>query len=44
MPEIFQIADPIMTPEWFDEVLKDPRTALFVAELEAEVVGVALSN
>ena len=42
MPEIFQVADPIMTPEWFDDVLKDPRTALFVAELEDEVVGVAL--
>ena len=42
MPEIFQVADPIMTPEWFSGALKDPHTALFVAELEAEVVGVAL--
>jgi len=42
MPEIFQVADPIMTLEWFSGVLEDPRTALFVAELEAEVVGVAL--
>jgi ribosomal protein S18 acetylase RimI-like enzyme len=42
MPEIFQVANPIMTPEWFDEVVKDPRKALFVAELEKEVVGVAL--
>jgi ribosomal protein S18 acetylase RimI-like enzyme len=42
MPEIFQAANPIMTPEWFDEVLKDPRAALFVAELGGEVVGVVL--
>jgi ribosomal protein S18 acetylase RimI-like enzyme len=42
MPEVFQVADPIMTSEWYSGVLKDSRTALFVAELEAEVVGVAL--
>jgi ribosomal protein S18 acetylase RimI-like enzyme len=42
VPEVFQVANPIMTSEWFDAVLKDPRTAaLFVAELEEEVVGVA---
>jgi ribosomal protein S18 acetylase RimI-like enzyme len=41
VPEVFQVANPIVTPEWFDGVLKDPRTALFVAELEEEVVGVA---
>jgi ribosomal protein S18 acetylase RimI-like enzyme len=42
MPEIFQIAEPIMTPEWFDGVLQDPRKALFVAEMGKEVAGVAL--
>lgn len=42
MPEVFQVADPIMTREWFDEVLNDPDAALFVAELDGEVVGVAL--
>ena len=42
MPEIFQVADPIMTPEWFDEVLQDSHATLFVAELDGEVVGVAL--
>lgn len=42
MPEIFQVADPIMTPDWFDEVLNDAHATLFVAELDGEVVGVAL--
>jgi hypothetical protein len=36
MPEIFQVADPIMTPEWFGEVLKNPHQALFVAEIKKE--------
>lgn len=44
MPEIFQIADPIMTPEWFDDVLKNPNTALFLAEIEDNGVGVVLAE
>jgi ribosomal protein S18 acetylase RimI-like enzyme len=47
VPEIVQIADPIMTHEWFDDVLNDLEKNLFVAEIGKEVVGVArveLSN
>jgi len=42
VPEIIQIADPIMTQEWFDDVLNDPSKTLFVAEMGTDVVGVAL--
>ena len=42
VPEIIQIADPIMTQEWFDDVLNDPDKTLFVAETGKDVVGVAL--
>ena len=42
VPEIIQIADPIMTQEGFDDVLNDPSKTLFVAEIGEDVVGVAL--
>ncbi len=42
VPEIIQIADPIMTQKWFDDVLNDPDKTLFVAEIGEDVVGVAL--
>jgi len=42
VPEIIQVADPIMTPEWFDNVLNDPEKTLFVAEMRTDIVGVAL--
>jgi len=42
VPEIIQVADPIMTPEWFDEVLKDPKKNIFVAENENRLLGLAL--
>jgi len=43
VPEIIQVADPIMTPEWFDEVLKDPKKNIFVAENENRLLGLAPS-
>lgn len=42
VPEIIQVADPIMTPIWFDDVLNDPNQTLFVAEVEKNIVGVVL--
>ena len=44
VPEIIQVADPIMTWEWYDEVLKNPDKKLFVAEYEAEIVGLTLAE
>ncbi len=41
VPEIIQIADPIMTQEWFDDLLHDPDKRLFVAEKAKDVVGAA---
>ena len=42
VPEIIQVADPIMTHEWFDEVLNNPNSTVFVAEKENYVLGIAL--
>jgi len=42
VPEIIQIAEPIMTTQWFDEVLENPDQRLFVAEDGQELAGVAL--
>jgi len=42
VPEIIQVAEPIMTHKWYDDVLGDPDKTLFVAELGKEIVGVAL--
>jgi ribosomal protein S18 acetylase RimI-like enzyme len=39
LPDMFNLADPIMTHEWYDDQLTGPDQALFVAELE-EIVGV----
>ncbi len=42
VPEIIQVAKPIMTHAWFDEKLSNPNKALFVAEFGKEIVGVLL--
>jgi len=42
VPEIIQVAKPIMTRLWFDEKLSNPNKALFVAEFGKEIVGVLL--
>ncbi|UCC50774.1 MAG: GNAT family N-acetyltransferase [Anaerolineaceae bacterium] len=42
VPEIVQTAIPIMTQEWFDDVLNDPDKTMFVAKIDEDVVGVAL--
>jgi ribosomal protein S18 acetylase RimI-like enzyme len=42
LPEMLQVADPVMTREWFDAVLAGSEQALFVAEGSGEVVGVLL--
>ena len=40
LPEMFKVADPLMTPEWYHEKLSNPDKALFVAELGKEIIGV----
>ena len=42
VPEVIQTADPIMPPEWFDDVLGNPRKTLFVAQIDKELVGLVL--
>ena len=42
LPEIFQIATPIMTHEWFDEILENADKNLLVAEHKQEIIGVIL--
>ena len=42
MPEIFQVADPIITSEWYESVLSDPDQTLFAAVIGKDVLGVAL--
>ena len=42
LPERFQIAEPIMTRDWFTEIITHPQKALLVAENEHEIVGVLL--
>ena len=42
VPDIVQVADPIMTPEWFQEVLSNPVKKLFLAAINTEVVGLIL--
>lgn len=39
LPERFQIADPIMTHEWFNEILTSANKVILVAELGKEIVG-----
>ena len=38
LPAMFNLADPIMTRQWYNEKLTNPHEALFVAELE-QVIG-----
>jgi len=42
LPDRLQLIEPIMTLEWYQEKLANPTMALLVAELEGQVVGVAL--
>lgn len=44
VPEVIQVAEPIMTPAWYDRVLADPLKVLFVAEMESEIVGLVLAE
>jgi len=44
VPEIIQVTDPIMTHEWFGEVLSNPSKRLFVAVVGSELVGVVLAE
>ena len=42
LPGRFQIADPIMTRNWFKKILADENKALLVAELGDRLVGLVL--
>ena len=42
LPERFQIADPIMTPDWFKNILTNENKALLVAELDHRLLGLVL--
>ena len=42
VPEIIQVANPITTHKWYDEVVNNPDKILFVAEIGKDVVGVVL--
>lgn len=44
VPEIIQVTDPIMTHEWFGEVLSNPSKRLFVAVVGSELVGIVLAE
>jgi ribosomal protein S18 acetylase RimI-like enzyme len=42
VPTAIQVAEPIMTREWYGKLLGDPKRALLVAEIGADIVGVLL--
>ena len=42
LPDRFQVANPVMTLDWFQEVLDNPQKALFVAEVDRVIVGALL--
>ncbi|HEY9648943.1 MAG TPA: GNAT family N-acetyltransferase [Chroococcidiopsis sp.] len=42
LPDRFQIAVPIMTVEWFDDMLHDPSMTMFVALTDGSIVGLLL--
>jgi ribosomal protein S18 acetylase RimI-like enzyme len=42
LPRRFQIAEPIMTREWFHEIVTNAHKALLLAERAREIVGVVL--
>jgi ribosomal protein S18 acetylase RimI-like enzyme len=44
LPEQFRIAKPIITHEWFDEILANTQKAMLVAEHGHAIVGVLLIN
>ena len=44
LPDRFRVADPIMTREWFNEIISNADKALFVAEFENRLIGLVLVN
>jgi hypothetical protein len=42
LPDRFRVAEPIMTPAWFEAVLANPVQTLLVARAAGQVVGVLL--
>ncbi len=42
VPERFQLADPIITSDWYLELLGNPTKSLFTAEMDGRVVGLLL--
>jgi len=39
LPDLYQVADPIMTYEWFGRIITNDDQVIFVAELDQEIVG-----
>jgi ribosomal protein S18 acetylase RimI-like enzyme len=39
LPDRFQIADPIMTREWFNEILADTTKMIIVATMNRKIIG-----
>lgn len=44
VPEIIQVADPIMTQKWYSEVLNNPNKVLFLADVGSNIIGVTLAE
>ena len=42
LPDRFQVADPIMTQEWYDRVLAEPTRTLIVAEADEKIAGLVM--
>jgi len=42
VPEIIQVAEPIMTHDWFSKVLNNSDETLFVATTKENIIGLAL--
>ena len=44
VPEIIQVADPIMTQKWYSEVLNNRNKVLFLADVGSNIIGVTLAE
>ena len=44
LPDRFQVAEPIMTLAWFEEILQNPEKVLLVAEEDGRLLGQILLN
>ncbi|NNF99449.1 MAG: GNAT family N-acetyltransferase [Desulfobacteraceae bacterium] len=42
LPDIFQVAVPIMTHQWYDGIIENPRKKLYIAEKKGKAVGLIL--